>query len=299
MSALLMTVLALSARGWAAGEPPETFASPDQAVNALVAATRNTRLKELRQILGAEGRALIWSGDRVADRLGRDTFIGAYDQSHRLEATGPAGAVLIVGSEQWPFPIPLVRGASGWHFDTAAGVQEILNRRIGRNELSVIDVCRAFVIAQREYAARNPMGTGLGAFTQKFLSAPGTRDGLYWPTQADEPESPLGPLVARARVEGYQRQPPPRLTPYHGYYYRILTRQGANAPGGARDYIIDGHMRGGFALVAFPAKYGNSGVMTFLVNQTGIVYQKNLGPDTPTVAAQITAFDPDATWTTP
>ena len=302
MSALLMAVVPLatmSGRGWAAGEPPETFASPEQAVSALVAATRNTRLKELRQILGAEGRALIWSGDRVADQLGRDTFVGAYDQGHRLQETGPEGAVLIVGSEQWPFPIPLVRNPSGWHFDTAAGVQEILNRRVGRNELSVIAVCRAFVIAQREYAARDPMGTGLGEFAQKFLSTAGTRDGLYWPIQGDEPESPLGPLVARARLEGYQRRSPPQPTPYHGYYYRILTRQGTNAPGGARDYIIDSHMRGGFALVAFPAKYGNSGVMTFLVNQTGIVYQKNLGPDTPTVAALITTFDPDATWTTP
>ena len=298
---VLVTALLLlgTATAWAAAEPPETFASPEQAVDSLVAATRNTRLKELRQILGAEGRALIWSGDRVADRLGRDTFIAAYDRGHRLQLNGANEAVLIVGSEQWPFPIPLVKNGSGWHFDTASGVQEILNRRIGRNELSVIDVCRAFVIAQREYAARDPMGTGLGEFAQKFLSTPGARDGLYWPTRADEPESPLGPLVARARAEGYQRQPPPRPTPYHGYYYRILTRQGANAPGGARDYIIDGHMRGGFALLAFPAKFGNSGVMTFLVNQTGIVYQKNLGPDTPTIATQITTFDPDDTWTTP
>jgi hypothetical protein len=302
MTALLTVLLPLataSSRGWAASGPPETFGSPEQAVDSLVAATRNTRLKELRQILGDEGRALIWSGDRVADRLGRDTFIAAYDQSHRLQATGADAAVLIVGSEQWPFPIPLVRNESGWHFDTPAGVQEILNRRIGRNELSVIDVCRAFVIAQREYAARDPMGTGLGEFASKFLSTPGARDGLYWPTQADEPPSPLGPLVARARAEGYQRRPPPGLTPYHGYYYRILTRQGTSAPGGARDYIVDGHMRGGFALVAFPAKYGNSGVMTFLVNQTGIVYQKNLGPNTSALTVQLTAFDPDATWTTP
>ena len=171
-------------------------------MDALVTATRNTRLAELRQILGTEGRALIWSGDRVADRVGRDKFIVAYDHGHRLEMTGSTRAVLIVGPEQWPFPIPLVRDATGWHFDTPAGVQEILNRRVGRNELNVIEVCRAFVVAQREYAERDPMGTGLAEFAQNFLSTPGTRDGLYWPTQPGEEDSPLGPLVASARAEG-------------------------------------------------------------------------------------------------
>ena len=297
MAALLL--VAASLPGWTAGEPPATFASAQQAVDALVTATRNTRLADLRQILGPEGRALIWSGDRVADRVGRDKFTVAYDHGHRLEIAGSTRAVLIVGPEQWPFPIPLVRDATGWHFDTHAGVQEILNRRVGRNELNVIEVCRAFVVAQREYAARDPMGSGLAEFAQNLLSTPGTRDGLYWPTEPGEPDSPLGPLVASARAEGYQRTPVAQPIPYHGYYYRMLTRQGANAPGGARDYVVDGHMRGGFALVAFPAKYGNSGVMTFLVNQTGIVYQKNLGPDTPTIAVQLAAFDPDATWTTP
>lgn len=297
MAALLM--VAASLPGWTASEPPATFASAQQAVDALVTATRNTRLADLRQILGTAGRALIWSGDRVADRVGRDKFIVAYDHGHRLEMTGSTGAVLIVGPEQWPFPIPLVRDATGWRFDTPTGVQEILNRRVGRNELNVIELCRAFVVAQREYAALDPMGSGLAEFAQNLLSTPGTRDGLYWPAGPGEPDSPLGPLVASARAEGYQRTPVAQPIPYHGYYYRILTRQGANAPGGARDYIVDGHMRGGFALVAFPAKLGNSGVMTFLVNQTGIVYQKNLGPDTPTIAIQIAAFDPDATWTTP
>jgi hypothetical protein len=297
--AALLFLVAPSTSAWAAGGPPATYASPEQAVEALVTATRTTRLKELRQILGTEGRALIWSGDRVADRLGRDKFITAYDHSHRLEATGPNTMVLIVGPEQWPFPIPLVRNGASWHFDTSGGVREILNRRVGRNELNVIEVCRAFVVAQREYAARDPMGTGLGEYAQRFLSTPGTRDGLYWPAQPGEPESPLGPLVASARAEGYRRTPAPQPIPYHGYLYRILARQGANAPGGPRDYVVDGHMTRGFALVAFPARYGNSGVMTFLVNQTGIVYQKNLGPDTSTIAAQIAAFDPDATWTTP
>jgi hypothetical protein len=299
LAAAFLFLVAASTSGWAAGGPPATYASPEQAVDALVTATRTTRLKELRQILGTEGRALIWSGDRVADRLGRDKFITAFDQNHRLEATGPNTMVLVVGPEQWPFPIPLVRDGETWHFDTPAGVQEILNRRVGRNELNVIEVCRAFVVAQREYAARDPMGTGLGEYAQRFLSTPGTRDGLYWPAQPGEPESPLGPLVASARAEGYRRTPAPQPIPYHGYLYRILARQGANAPGGPRDYVVDGHMTRGFALVAFPARYGNSGVMTFLVNQTGIVYQKNLGPDTSTIAAQIAAFDPDATWTTP
>ena len=297
MAALLL--VAASPSGWTAGEPPAPFASAQQAVDALVTATRNTRLGDLRQILGTAGRALIWSGDRVADRVGRDKFIVAYDHGHRLDITGSTRAVLVVGPEQWPFPIPLVRDATGWHFDTPAGVQEILNRRVGRNELNVIEVCRAFVVAQREYAARDPMGSSLAEFAQNLLSTPGTRNGLYWPTQPGEQDSPLGPLVASARAEGYQRTPVAQPIPYHGYYYRMLTRQGANAPGGSRDYIVDGHMRGGFALVAFPAKYGNSGIMTFLINQTGIVYQKNLGPDTPTIAGQLTAFDPDTTWTTP
>ena len=297
VAALLLVVP--STIGWTAGGPPATFASADAAVDALVTATRNTRLADLRQILGSEGRALIWSGDRVADRVGRDKFIAAYDHGHRLEKTGATRAVLIVGSERWPFPIPLVRDGTGWHFDTSAGIQEILNRRVGRNELNVIEICRAFVVAQREYAARDPMGTGLAEFAQNFLSTPGTRDGLYWPTQPGEEDSPLGPLVANARAEGYQRTPAAQPIPYHGYVYRMLTRQGADAPGGPRDYVVDGHMRAGFALVAFPAKYGNSGVMTFLVNQTGIVYQKDLGPDTSTVAAQLAAFDPDPTWTTP
>jgi hypothetical protein len=297
--AALLLLVAASPPGRTAGGPPATFATPEEAVDALVTATRNVRLKELREILGTAGRALIWSGDRIADQAGRERFIAAYDQSHRIEATGPDGAILIVGAEEWPLPIPLVREGARWHFDTAAAVQEILDRRVGRNELNVIEVCRAFVVAQLEYAARDPMGTGLGEYAQRLVSSPGTRDGLYWPARPDEPESPLGPLVARARAEGYRRPPAPRPIPYHGYYYRILTRQGANAPGGARDYLVNGHMRGGFALLAFPAKHGSSGVMTFLVNQIGIVYQKNLGPDTAALAARITAFDPDPTWTTP
>jgi hypothetical protein len=294
-AALLLLALATPA----AGTAPATFPSPEAAVDALVTATRHARLGELRRILGPDGAALIWSGDPVADRRGRDRFVGAYDQGHHLDAAGPDRTVLIVGPEQWPFPIPLVRDGARWRFDTAAGVREILDRRIGRNELTVIEVCRAYVVAQREYAARDPMGTGLGEYAQRILGTPGTRDGLYWPTRAGEPESPLGPLVARAQAEGYRRPPPSEPVPFHGYLYRVLTRQGPHAPGGARDYLVDGRLRGGFALVAFPAKYGNSGVMTFLVNQTGIVYQKNLGPDTASIAAQITAFDPDPTWTIP
>ena len=278
-------LVAVSTPGWTANGPPATFASAEQAVDALVTATRNTRLAELRQILGTEGRALIWSGDRVADRVGRDKFIAAYDRGHRLEITGSTRGVLIVGPEQWPFPIPLVRDGTGWHFDTPAGVQEILNRRVGRNELNVIEVCRAFVVAQREYAARDPMGSGLAEFAQKFLSTAGARDGLYWPTQPGEQYSPLGPLRQRP-APGLHGRGAAKPLPYHGYYYRMLTGQGADAPGGAHDYIVDGHLSGGFALVAYPAQCGESGIMTFLVNQTGVVYQKNLGPDTPTIAAQ-------------
>ncbi|HUL47587.1 MAG TPA: DUF2950 domain-containing protein [Steroidobacteraceae bacterium] len=274
------------------------FASAEDATDALMAATRADDVGSLLAILGPRGAKLIHSGDPIADRDGRERFIAAYDQSHRLEYDGSKQAVLLVGAEDWPLPIPLVHDSGGWRFDTRAGEQQIIDRRVGRNELNVIEVCRAYVLAQREYADLQANGGGERQYAQHFLSHPGQRDGLYWPITGEEAESPLGPLVAQARAEGYVKESPAgRPQPYYGYYYRILTRQGAHAPGGARNYLgADGRMSGGFALLAYPAAYGDSGIMTFIVNQNGIVREKNLGPHTAKLARTIKEYDPDSGW---
>jgi len=273
------------------------FPSPEAAIAALVQAVRTGDTATMLSVLGPEARTLISSGDAVADRQSRERFIRAYDEAHRLAQVGPGKLVLTVGRDEWPMPIPLVQDASGWWFDTSQGREEILNRRIGRNELNAVQVCLAYVDAQREYYVRDPDGDALLQYAQRFRSAPGKRDGLYWNTQPDEPPSPLGLLVARAEAEGYPVKRPagPRI-PYWGYYYRIVKAQGAHAPGGAYDYVVRGHMIGGFALVAYPAEYGASGVMTFLVNHDGVVYQKDLGPSTTTTARALTRFDPDSSW---
>jgi hypothetical protein len=207
---------------------------------------------------------------------------------------------LVVGPEEWPLPIPIISQGSGWHFDTEASAQKILDRRVGRNELDVIEVCRAFVGAQREFASIRRLGTRRHEYATRIASSPGTHDGLYWAPRPGEAPSPLGPLVARARAEGYAEQEPAQPTaPYHGYYYRILTSQGPHAPGGTKSYLVDGHMTGGFALLAYPAKWGDSGIMTFMVSQDGIVFERNLGPDTDGLAREIAQFDPDLNWQTP
>src|SRR5262244_137952 len=216
-------------------------------------------------------------------------------RSHTLVPSGDTKVVLQIGKDEWPFPIPLIKGSSGWHFDTQAGKEELLNRRIGRNELDVIQVCLAYVDAQREYYVRNPLNAALLQYAPKFISTKGKRDGLYWETAANEPPSPLGPLVAQARREGYKRTAG-KSVPYHGYYYKMLTRQGPDAPGGAYDYVVRGKMIGGFALVAYPAQYGSSGIMTFIVNHDGVVYEKDLGPNTASTAQSMTKFNPDKTW---
>jgi hypothetical protein len=279
---------------------PLRFASPEAAVAALVDATRAGNTAALLTILGPEARSLISSGDDVADRRGRERFVQAYDDAHRLVTIKQGTVVLTVGLDEWPLPIPLARDAGGWWFETARGKQEILDRRVGRNELNAIQVCLAYVDAQREYYVRDRGGSGLLEYAQHFTSRAGQRDGLYWETQPGEAPSPLGPLVARARGEGYPpRRAVGRPIPYWGYYYRILTAQGEHARGGAYDYVVRGHMVGGFALIAYPAQYGASGVMTFMVNHDGIVYQKNLGPDTAALARGIATFDPDDAWTRP
>jgi hypothetical protein len=274
------------------------FPTPEQAVEALLSATRTDEPESLLVILGPRGAKLIHSGDPVADRDGRERFAAAYDQAHHIEYEGSKEAVLFVGTEDWPLPIPLVHESGGWRFDTQAGEQQIIDRRIGRNELNVIEVCRAYVQAQREYADIQASAGGKRQYAQHFLSHTGQRDGLYWPVTGEEPESPLGPLVAQARAEGYAGESPKgRRQPYYGYYYRILARQGPHASGGARNYIAaDGRMTGGFALLAYPAVYGDSGIMTFIVNQNGIVREKNLGPHTSAVAHSIREYEPDPSW---
>ena len=291
---VMLAVLAvLGLRASAADAPAQKqFANPDAAVRALVDALRSGDQAALLAILGPGSEDVVSSGDPIADRAARKPVVAAAAARTRLE-TLPSGAVIAhFGKDDWPLPIPLVKSGDQWHFDTAAGRDEILNRRIGRNELKAIDVCRVYVEAQREHAKLEH------DYAQKLRSDAGKRDGLYWEDPTGKHPSPLGPLLAEAAAEGYSTENSPDAPrPYHGYLFRILTGQGPHAPGGARSYLKDGKMTGGFAMVAYPAEYGASGVMTFLVDAQGIVYQKNLLAQTDTVAKQITAYDPDDTWT--
>jgi hypothetical protein len=270
------------------------FASPEEATRALVDALRAGDRKAMLEIFGEGAKGLVSSGDEVSDRRSFERFVKAYDERHAFEAGG-GKVVLVVGRDDFPFPIPIVPDGPSWRWDTAEGKEEIINRRIGQNELNTIQVCLAYVDAQREYYARDPDGNRLLEYAQKFASTPGKQDGLYWPTKDGEPPSPLGSLVVRARGEGYSRREQQPIA-YWGYYYRILTAQGKDAPGGAYDYVAKGHMIGGFGLVAFPAQYGVSGVMTFMVNHDGVVYEKDLGPNTATIARAMKAFNPDSGW---
>jgi hypothetical protein len=273
------------------------FETAEQAVQALIAAARAGDQKALVTVLGPEGRALVTSGDAVADRNALTRFVAEYDAAHRLQAGG-GKVVLYVGKDDFPFAIPLVPDGPRWRWDTAAGREEILSRRIGRNELSVIQVCLAYVDAQREYYTRDRNGDGLLEYAQRVNSSPGKRDGLYWPTKPGEPPSPLGALVARARGDGYVpgARSAEERPPYYGYLYRALLRQGPDAPDGAYEYVMGGRKIGGFAMVAFPASYGASGVMTFIVNHDGFVYEKDLGPNTTRLATEMKAFNPDSSW---
>lgn len=289
--------LALPVYVSAAGE--QTFTSPEAAVNALVAAATDHDTNALHSIFGPEGHGLI-SPDVVQATEEYKMFVQHLTERTLLVTNSDSNVTLEVGMDGWPFPIPLVKQDGDWFFDTAAGSEEILDRRIGRDEIGVINVCNAYVEAQREYASQDRMGDGVLAYAQFLRSTPGTRDGLFWPENSGGDLSPLGPLVAQARVEGYQRTAKmlnDEQAPYHGYYFKILTRQGKHAPGGKYNYIINGRMIAGFALVAWPAEWGNTGVMTFIVNQQGRVYQRNLGPKTARIAGGMTAYDPDDTWT--
>ncbi len=292
----LGVLLALTAApALAASGAPKTFASPDEAGAALYAAVKADDLKAMLAVLGQKALPLLKSGDTVADQQAREHFLAEYDEAHGIVAGNDGQSVLQVGTDEWPFPIPLVKADAGWHFDAAAGAEEILSRRIGKNELSVIQASLAYVDAQREYYDRNPEKSPLLHYAGRIASAPGTRDGLYWDTTGDEEPSPLGPGFAHARAQGYKGKSGVQEA-FHGYYFRILTAQGPAAPGGAYDYLAKGKMLGGFALIAYPAIWDNSGVMTFIVNQDGVIYQKDLGPDTATKANAISTFNPDDTW---
>jgi hypothetical protein len=272
----------------------ERFKTTEDAVTALVDAAKAEDKKELLKVLGPKGQQIVSSGDPVADRNARDKFVAAYDTKHNIMQDGDDTATLVIGNDEWPFPIPIVRKHDGWRFDTGAGLDEILRRRIGRDELSTIQVMLAYVQAQNEYASLDPDGLGPHVYAQRIVSSPGKKDGLYWPTAEGEEASPLGDLAAQASAEGYKVGQKP--IPYHGYFYRILKRQGASASGGAYDYVVNGKMIGGFALLAYPAEYGNSGIMTFMVNHDGTVFQKDLGRRTERTARRIESFAPDSTW---
>jgi hypothetical protein len=270
----------------------QVFKSPDEAAAALATAVKSNDKKEMLKVFGPDGEDIISSGDEVSDASYREKFTTAYDAKHAISAEGDKKAVLMLGPKDYPFPVPLVQRKTGWEFDTEAGRQEVLFRRIGHNELDAMQTSLAYVDAQNEYADKD-RGAGPGVYAQRIVSTPGHKDGLYWPADGDE--SPFGELAAEASGEGYKVGGGPQ--PFHGYYFRILTKQGPHAPGGELDYVVGGKMIGGFALVAYPAEYGNSGVMTFIVNHAGTVYQKNLGPNTDELAKRITSFDPDKSWT--
>jgi hypothetical protein len=266
-------------------------------VRALTDAVKTGKVDEVVAIFGPEGKELIDSSDPATARQNREVFTVAAAEKSQLVDQGTDGKVLVIGNEEWPFPVPLVKDASGWRFDTAAGKEEVLDRRIGRNELAVIRACRTYVVAQRIYARRGRDGKPAGIYARTFRSDPGRQNGLYWPAVRGQPRSPLGDLVAQAAQEG--RSPSPGRegpSPFHGYYFKILTGQGAAAPGGAKDYLANGEMSGGFALVAWPAQYGATGIMTFLVNQDGHLREKDLGPETDAAARAMSLYNPDESW---
>ena len=291
-----LALLVIAPMALAATAAHKSFASPEAGITALVEAVKADDQPMLLAILGPHGSKLISSGDAVADRQSREAFLKAYGEANKLVHEGDTQATLVIGKDEWPMPIPLVKSHAGWRFDTQRGEKEILARRIGRNELAAIKVCLAIVDAEREYAAQDLNGDGVPEYAHKFVSTAGKRDGLYWQTKADESLSPLGPLLAAATSEGYTGSDSRPLAPYHGYFYRILAKQGKDAPGGAYDYLIKDKMIGGFAVIAYPARYGASGVMSFIVNQDGVVYEKNLGKNTAAIASEMTTFNPDASW---
>jgi hypothetical protein len=294
----LSLTLAVNATNAATTNTAQSFPSPQAAVSALSAAVNSQNADALHDIFGPEAED-IQNPDRVQATNEFNTFFEALNVTNRLVKNSDTNYTLEVGTNFWPFPIPLVNRQGSWVFDTEAGKEELFNRRIGRNELNTLETIRAYVGAQREYASRDRNGDEVLQFAQRIFSSPGKKDGLYWPSDLDGEESPLGPLIAEAQDAGYtpksgEATEPPE--PFHGYYFKILTRQGKHAPGEAYDYVINGRMIAGFALIAWPATYDESGIMTFIVNQQGRVYQKDFGPKTDKLARKITVYDPDSTW---
>ncbi|MGW8185794.1 MAG: DUF2950 domain-containing protein [Desulfobacterales bacterium] len=289
---LLMTFIS----GTGASPGQKSFATPEDAVRAFVTSLKSDNEEELLSIFGKDGKSLIFSGDPVSDKQRREKFISDFDQKNSIVQEG-AKMVLVIGDRDWPFPVPLAKKGERWIFDTRAGKEEILDRRIGENEYSTVETLMAIVDAQREYAMNDSNANRVREYAETFMSDPGQKNGLYWKTKEGEKQSPLGELVADAQAEGYSsngaRQGP---IAFHGYYFRMLKKQGKHAPGGAYDYIVNNQMIGGFAVVAYPAAYGSSGVMTFIVNHRGVVYEKNLGKDTVKIASALASFDPDDTW---
>jgi Protein of unknown function (DUF2950) len=298
MITAVMTVCITYTNANAGDVKQKTFASPEEAVKALVGAVKANSNTELLAIFGPGSGDLISSGDEVADKNAREKFLSEYGEKNKLVKETPDKVVLEIGSDDWPLPIPIVKKGKAWFYDTNAGKDEMLSRRIGRGELDAIQTLHGYVDAQRDYIKKDRDDNGFLEFAQKIVSTDGKRDGLYWDSKEGEEESPLGPLFAEATGAGYNmsKQNNGQPIPYHGYFYKILKGQGKNANGGQYDYVVNGKMILGFALVAYPAKYGSSGIMTFIVNQDDVVYQKDLGKNTSELVKSITTYDPDKTW---
>jgi hypothetical protein len=294
--AIALMLAAATASVSAHSAAQKTFATPELAATALVDAVRAGDVKALLAVVGPEAKSWIFTGDDVADRADWKTFLAAYDKRSAIVQAGDGKATLSLGDGEWPFPAPLVKRNGQWAFDAAAGREEVTNRRVGSNEYGAIGTLLAIVDAQRSYAATDPDGNGIANYATKFISSPGKRDGLYWEAKKAEPESPLGPLVGAASAQGYSAAPSAKPRPYYGYYYRMITGQGKDARGGAYDYRVNGRLFGGFAVVAYPSSYLVSGVKTFIVNHDGVVYEKDLGPATASLAAAMKVYNPDKTW---
>jgi hypothetical protein len=298
---LLLALVVVPLAACKKSETPEkpsisVFASPDEAGNALIAAAKSGDKDAVFAIFGPDAQGMISSGDPVQDKNAVDAFVAGYGVMHRWRNMPDGAQILLVGADNYPFAIPLKKNADGkWFFDTAAGKDEVLNRRIGRNELAIIEACGAVADAEAEYFAKPHDGEKAKQFAVKFISDPGKQNGLYWKPAEGQPPSPLGPLAAFATAEGYTAKQEGH-TAFHGYYFRMLKGQSDKAPGGAKDYVVNGKMTGGFAFVAYPAEYGNSGIMTFIINQDGVLLQKNLGKTTTETATAMTTFDPDSSW---
>ncbi|MHB8110193.1 MAG: DUF2950 domain-containing protein [Syntrophorhabdaceae bacterium] len=290
---LFMALCIFITQGFAASKSlkQKSFDSPGEAATAIVEAAKKQDRNAMLAIFGPTAKGMILTEDKAVDKDLFDRFIAAYEEKNRIDASSDNRAFLYVGNNEWPFPVPIVKKGNKWTFDTKQGKAEIIQRRVGRNELDTVESCLAYVDAQKDYVRM----TGQKGYARKFLSDPGTRNGLYWETKDTEEPSPLGIFMARAKKEGLAPKSE-KPVPYHGYYYKILTIQGKNAPGGAHNYIVDGKMTGGHALIAYPAEYGITGIMTFIVNQNGVVYQKNLGKNSAGNAEKIKSFDPDNSW---